>query len=121
MYVNVPPVVVRLNWYNNGKKEARRGTAALFTISREKIVSAPIGGVNRGAGTNVLPGQYGETVFCFDMQKVSGQFLVCTTYFDATGRAYEQAFLFRTGITQSDQPIPLEDLPPPNDRECRCR
>jgi hypothetical protein len=119
MYVNVPPAVVHLNWNNIGKKEVRRGTATLFTMPREKIGSALIGGLNRNAGTNVLPGQYGETAFQFDTQKVSKQFLVCATYFDLTGRAYEQAFLFRAAITQSDQPIPLEELPPPDIKECR--
>jgi hypothetical protein len=120
--LNTHPESLVVYWDNVGRKPARRGSATLFTVSKdskrqERIRTAEI----MGAGSNVNPGYGGQAEFSVDMQRFLGMFLVCTIYFDEVGAMYEQAFLFQLGpeLPNSKGVTSLLEVAPPCYKVCR--
>jgi hypothetical protein len=75
------PESVEIGWLNNGKEPVRRGTAALFTLGEGADKGKPLGQADiKGAGSSVLPGYNGSSMFSFDMSNFLGLFLVCTVF-----------------------------------------
>lgn len=119
------PGTVFIQWINTGKKEARRGTAALF-YSREDgtpadaIATVPI----TGAGTNVMPGYGGVAKFPVNATKITSGtvLLVCAYYYDEAGMYYAQAFVFRVHARILGEVFnEIDELAPPDRGKCAQR
>jgi hypothetical protein len=87
-----------------GKRAALRGTATLYTVTKDgsrdlKFGYSEITNGPNSSITTIAPGlgsiPYAQ--FSVDMQKFVGLFLVCTKYRDDTGHSYKQKFIFELG------------------------
>lgn len=111
------------NWNNLGKKPALQGLATFLTISQdghasEKLGEAPIMEV---AGRNTIAPTFGYGSAAFDNVDLhkSGSFLVCTMYFDDTGKRYGQNFRFRLETQQNqNRGVLLSEPPSKNSQDC---
>jgi hypothetical protein len=100
----LPHELFTIGWVNMGKRAALRGTATLYTVSKDgghfyKFGYSEITNGSNSSVTTIPPGlgsmPYAQ--FPVDMQKFLGLFLVCTKYRDDNDGPYKQKFTFELG------------------------
>jgi hypothetical protein len=120
-----PPEFVRLAWTNVGKRSAHRGTAILYTVSKdgarlEKLGAGNIGNLSLNQSTPIPPTTNGSTTITVDMGKFVDLFLACVTYYDESDNRYPQSFLYKRGVLAIDNvTTSLEEIRPAGKTQCK--
>jgi hypothetical protein len=114
----LPHEVVTIDWFNVGKRAALRGTATLYTVSKDgsrfyKFGYSEITNGLNSSVTTLPPGvSTPYTQFPVEMQKYLGLFLVCTKYSDNNGHSYKQTFIFELGPHSGETTTQLDEVGP---------
>ena len=124
----LPHELVTIGWVNMGKRAALRGTATLYTVSKDggrfyKFGYSEITNGWNSSVTTIAPG-LGSTPYAqfpVDMQKFLGLFLVCTKYRDDNGHSYKQNFIFELGPHSGETTTRLDEAASSNILPTTCK